>query len=298
MDAAERFGWNADPTVPGEVPSTLPPATEIKSPLEVGVHRDRPVPHAGHAAACWPRWRRRSPRAACAPVPTLALGERTERVRVTSRRVARTIGSTDGRRGGLRDRHRGGAARASRWRARPAPRSSRTRATRRRARPQPPDPSNTDAWFTAYAPARAPGDRGGGDAGARRSGRRHGGAGRARGARGGAARLGTLDVELERARFSPPSAASISSSSGRFSVISSGQLEQQHRSRRGPELGDAAGLGDALLGGEPCAVSRRTGCPPAARRARTRSPGCRGSRSCRRSPPRCPSGLQTWRNTP
>ena len=35
MDAAERYGWNATPTIPGEVPSTLPPAAEIDTPLEV-----------------------------------------------------------------------------------------------------------------------------------------------------------------------------------------------------------------------------------------------------------------------
>ena len=33
---AERFGWNAPATIPGEVPSTLPPAAEIDTPLELG----------------------------------------------------------------------------------------------------------------------------------------------------------------------------------------------------------------------------------------------------------------------
>ena len=36
VETAERFGWNGEPTIPGEVPSTLPPASEIKSPLEIG----------------------------------------------------------------------------------------------------------------------------------------------------------------------------------------------------------------------------------------------------------------------
>ena len=35
VDAAERFGWNQRPVVAGEVPSTLPPGSEIKTPLEV-----------------------------------------------------------------------------------------------------------------------------------------------------------------------------------------------------------------------------------------------------------------------
>ena len=36
VDTAERYGWNAAAIIPGEVPSTLPPASEIKTPLEVG----------------------------------------------------------------------------------------------------------------------------------------------------------------------------------------------------------------------------------------------------------------------
>ena len=36
VDAALRYGWNAPPTVIGEAPSTIPPAEEITSPLEVG----------------------------------------------------------------------------------------------------------------------------------------------------------------------------------------------------------------------------------------------------------------------
>ena len=35
VDAAERYGWNAKATIPGEVPSTLPPAADIDTPLEV-----------------------------------------------------------------------------------------------------------------------------------------------------------------------------------------------------------------------------------------------------------------------
>ena len=35
VEMAERFGWNAPATIPGEVPSTLPPAVEIDTPLEV-----------------------------------------------------------------------------------------------------------------------------------------------------------------------------------------------------------------------------------------------------------------------
>jgi cell division protein FtsI/penicillin-binding protein 2 len=33
---AERFGWNGSPTIPGALPSTIPEASEINSPLAVG----------------------------------------------------------------------------------------------------------------------------------------------------------------------------------------------------------------------------------------------------------------------
>ena len=51
VEAAERFGWNARATIPGEVPSTLPPAAEIDDPARGRLDRDRPVRDARHAAA-------------------------------------------------------------------------------------------------------------------------------------------------------------------------------------------------------------------------------------------------------
>ncbi|NLT06199.1 MAG: hypothetical protein GXY03_07790 [Solirubrobacterales bacterium] len=36
VEEAEQFGWNADPGIPGAAESTIPPASEITSPLEVG----------------------------------------------------------------------------------------------------------------------------------------------------------------------------------------------------------------------------------------------------------------------
>jgi peptidoglycan glycosyltransferase len=33
---AERYGWNRPPTIPGALPSTIPPASEITTPLELG----------------------------------------------------------------------------------------------------------------------------------------------------------------------------------------------------------------------------------------------------------------------
>ena len=155
VDAAERFGWNAEPHRARRGAQHAPAGDRDPVAARGRLHRDRPVPHAGHAARCSPRWPRRSPRAGCAPVPTLALGERT-RARARDLAAGGAHGRLDdGRRGGLRHRHRGGAARCegggqdrhggARGHARPGDGRDRT-----------PDPSNTDAWFTAYAPAPAP----------------------------------------------------------------------------------------------------------------------------------------------
>ena len=107
------------------------------------------------------------------------------------------------------------------------------------------DPTNTDAWFTAYAPAGQPkivvavmlvrAGAGGATAApaARVSARcRH-------------ARSRTLDVEL--AREVPAALASISSSSGRFSVFSSGSWKSSIEPAVGPSWATLLGLGDAFL---------------------------------------------------
>src|SRR5204863_571008 len=36
VSTAERYGWNHSPGLPGALPSTIPPASEIGSPLAVG----------------------------------------------------------------------------------------------------------------------------------------------------------------------------------------------------------------------------------------------------------------------
>jgi penicillin-binding protein A len=152
VDAAERFGWNAEPAVPGEVPSTLPPASEIVSDLEmaataVGQFRTLATPLmlasvAQTIAAHGVRY-----------VPTLALGERTRRVRVTTPKVARTVGSmmvevvdygtgTAAALPGVKVAGKTGTAELEDTRD---PETGET---------APSDPSNTDAWFTAYAPAK------------------------------------------------------------------------------------------------------------------------------------------------
>jgi penicillin-binding protein A len=153
VGAAERYGWNAEPIIPGEVPSTLPPASEIQSPLEVastaiGQFETLATPlqlvsTAQVISADGVRY-----------LPTLAAGEPTERVRVTSAEVARTIESmmvdvvaygtgTAAAISGIKVAGKTGTAELED-----------TRGPDNQTLPS--DPSNTDAWFTAYAPARRP----------------------------------------------------------------------------------------------------------------------------------------------
>jgi penicillin-binding protein A len=154
VEASERFGWNQEPTVSGEVPSTLPPSEEIETPLEVastaiGQFRTLATPLvmasvAQTIAAGGVRY-----------LPTLALGERTDRVRVTSREIARTIQSlmvdvvdygtgTAAALPGVKVAGKTGTAELEDTRD---PETGEIAAS---------DPSNTDAWFTAYAPAARP----------------------------------------------------------------------------------------------------------------------------------------------
>jgi penicillin-binding protein A len=153
VETAERYGWNADATIPGEVSSTLPPANEIKTPLEVGSTAigqfktlATPLQLASVAqviAADGVRY-----------VPTLAAGEATRGVRVTSRRVARTIESL------MVDVVAYGTGTASAIDgARVAGKTGTAELEDTRgpgAETAPPDPANTDAWFAAYAPAADP----------------------------------------------------------------------------------------------------------------------------------------------
>jgi hypothetical protein len=154
VDAAERYGWNARPTIPGEVPSTLPPAAEIDTPLElastaIGQFETLATPlQMASVAQTIAMGGVRTP-------PHLSADRPTRSVRVTSRRVARTIESlmtdvvaygtgTAAALPGVRVAGKTGTAELEDTRD---PETGET---------LPPDPTNTDAWFTAYAPAGKP----------------------------------------------------------------------------------------------------------------------------------------------
>jgi penicillin-binding protein A len=154
VDAAERFGWNAKATIPGEVPSTLPPANEIDTPLEVASTAigqfetlATPLQMASVAQTIAMRGVRFP--------PTLSPTRRVRGARVTSRRVARTIGSMmvdvvaygTGVAAALPDVKVAGKTGTAELEDTRDPETGET---------LPPDPTNTDAWFTAYAPATHP----------------------------------------------------------------------------------------------------------------------------------------------
>ena len=154
VDASERFGWNAEPVVPGEVPSTLPPAVEIKTPLEIGstaIGQFRTLATPLVLASAAQTIAARGVRA----IPTLALGERTRRVRVTSPKIARTVRSfmVD-----VVDYGTGTAAALTGVKVAGKTGTAELEDTRdpETGETAPSDPTNTDAWFTAFAPARRP----------------------------------------------------------------------------------------------------------------------------------------------
>jgi peptidoglycan glycosyltransferase len=154
VEMAERFGWNAPAAISGEVPSTLPVAAEIETPLElastaIGQYETlaTPLQMASVAQAIAARGVRHP--------PTFRARRRTLGTRVVSRRIARTIGSlmvdvvaygtgTAAAIPGVRVAGKTGTAELEDTRD---PETGET---------LPSDPTNTDAWFTAYAPAKRP----------------------------------------------------------------------------------------------------------------------------------------------
>ena len=172
--ARRASAWSTRPSASA---STSPPASRARPrarsrrPREIGddlarrLVGDRPGPRAGHGAADGASRRRRSACAAGARALTLDLA--TARAACGPRgrprpRVARTMRAPDARRRPVRHGHERGDPGRARSPARPAPPSCKST---KRCEPDPTnpescppdqqasDPTDTDAWFAAYAPA-------------------------------------------------------------------------------------------------------------------------------------------------
>ena len=180
VGTAEAFGFNQDPGIAGAERSTIPAADEIGDDLALGstaIGQGKvlatPLTMAAVGAAIAER--------GVMPEPTLRKGDDTERSRATTARAARIIARymrsvvTSGT---------GVAANIPGIRVAGKTGTAELRDTTN-ADPVPgeapvSDHADTDAWFVAFAPARAPKRRGGGDAHRSGRGRRDGRARRAR----------------------------------------------------------------------------------------------------------------------
>ena len=173
VSMAERFGWNKQPSVAGAQKSTIPPANDIKSPLDVGssaIGQGRVLATPLEMASVAQTVANDGLRVA----PTLLPGVRQTPKRVISRPIADTIeglmlgvvryGTGISRQvPGVLVAGKTGTAELGDTRGPDAIEQS--------------DASNTDAWFTAYAPAKLTEDRGRRAVRAQRRGRSDGGAG-------------------------------------------------------------------------------------------------------------------------
>ena len=148
---AEKFGWNATPEIDGAEPSTLPEAEDITSPLDLGssaIGQGRVLATPLQMASVAQTIANDGVRVA----PTLVAGERGRRTKVTSAKTANAIErmmidvvgygtGTAAAVPGVKVAGKTGTAELGDTRGENAVGS---------------DPSNTDAWFTSYAPAGKP----------------------------------------------------------------------------------------------------------------------------------------------
>jgi cell division protein FtsI/penicillin-binding protein 2 len=153
---AERYGWNEEPGIPGALPSTIPSAAEIVSPLELGstaIGQFRTLATTLQMASVAQTVANGGVRMrpTLAPRSAAAAGER-----VTSAAVAKTlerlmVGVVEFGTGTLA--HVDGVKVAGKT---GTAELGDTRGDDPEALARSGDPSNTDAWFTAYAPAGKP----------------------------------------------------------------------------------------------------------------------------------------------
>ena len=158
---AEQFGFNEEPGLPGAARSTIPAADEIGDDLAVGstaIGQGKvlatPLLMADVASAIAQGGRR--------PKPTLLKGAGGVAGRATTPETAPLHRPRDALGGHGRHGRRRAPCRASGWRARPARPSCARRSARTRSPIDPDSPpaeedlTDTDAWFTAFAPLRDP----------------------------------------------------------------------------------------------------------------------------------------------
>jgi cell division protein FtsI/penicillin-binding protein 2 len=149
VEVSERFGWNAPPTLPGESPSTLPKADKIASPLELGssaIGQGKVLATPLQLASTTQAIANRGVRI----LPTLRPATRPKRERVTSERVASTLA---GLMVGVVGNGTGTAAAIPGVKVAGKTGTAELEDTRGPNATGGSDPSNTDAWFTAFAPA-------------------------------------------------------------------------------------------------------------------------------------------------
>ena len=153
VEAAERFGFNEPPAIAGALPSTLPAAEEITGPLDLGssaIGQGRVLATPLQMASVGQAIANDGVRLA----PTLLPSASPEPSRVTSAKTANTVTrlmegvvdygtGTAGAVDGVRVAGKTGTAELGDTRG---PEAEFDLA----------DPSNTDAWFTAFAPAGRP----------------------------------------------------------------------------------------------------------------------------------------------
>jgi cell division protein FtsI/penicillin-binding protein 2 len=152
VDTAERYGFNADPAVPGAVPSTLPAADDIASELELGataIGQGRvlatPLLLASISQTIASGGIQRT--------PTVVRDGPPEQSRVTSRRVARTI---EDLMVGVVNYGTGTAASLAPIGVAGKTGTAELEDTTDEDDIEQTPGSDTDAWFTAYAPVKNP----------------------------------------------------------------------------------------------------------------------------------------------